>query len=89
MAVPISLKWYAVFSFPFSSGISNAVITTESIAWLFAQITLIKLWLFHLLSLFGKNYPVAPESATVSVYMAPSSIVASAVIVVLSCLNHY
>ena len=69
----ISLKWYAVFAFIDSLGMSNAVVATDSIEWLLAQITLISLWLFFLLTLFGKKCPVMPESATVSIISVSSS----------------
>ena len=71
--VSISLKGYVVCAVVVSSGISNFVIASVSMKWLLAQITC-------LLSLFGKKYPVAPESATELMYAMSSSIVASALL---------
>ena len=76
--VSISLKWKAVFAFSDTSGISNVVVLTEFMVWLFAQITCICSWIFYSLSLFGKKCPAAAEYATVSMYSVPSTMAASA-----------
>jgi hypothetical protein len=76
----ISLKWNAVFAFIESSGISNAVVATDSMDWLFAQTTSMMLWLFFSLLFFGKKCPVAAESAAVLMIVEFSSIVSRAVL---------
>ena len=53
--VSISLKWKAVFALSDTSGISNFVVATDVIEWLFAQMTFISLWLFSLSSSFGRK----------------------------------
>ena len=84
----ISLKRYAIFAVAVSSRISNDIVATESMEWLFAHITCgclhRSLW-FHWMAIpfvifFWEEMPCFTQTNTVSICTSSSSFVASAVV---------